>query len=487
MSDNETLKQKTARGILWSALGNAMMQILNLLFGIVLARLLSTADYGMVGVLTVFTALAGSLQEGGLIAAMANKREARPEDYNAVFWFSLLVSLALYAVLFLCAPLIAAYYREPRLTALARYVFLGFVVSSLSCAPLAYLYRNLQVKQRSVGTALALLFSGSLGILMAWQGMAYWGMATQNLAYISFTCLYYWRKTPWRPTWRGGIDFRPLRPLLAFGSKLMLTNLLNTLNNNFFPLLLGRIYRMSDVGLFTQAFKWNTMGYATLSGMINNVAQPVLVKVQDEADRSLRVFRKMLRFAAFVSFPCMGGLALAAPEFIELTVGPKWAGSVPMLRLLCAGGAFAPLSILYGNLANSAGRSDLYMRNTVGLALCQIFAALALCPLGIRAMLTGYSALTAGWVFVWHFTAGRLVGLRLADALRDAGSYLLTALLALGAAWGAAACCTGWHPAALLGVKVAVAAAVYCLLLWTTDSAIFRESLQTLFKKKPHP
>lgn len=484
MGDNDSLKQKTARGILWSILGNGMMQGLNLLFGIVLARLLSTSDYGMVGVLTVFTALAGSLQEGGLIAAMANKKEARPEDYNAVFWFSFLVSLALYAVLFCCAPLIAAYYHEPRLTSLARYVFLGFVVSSLSCAPLAYLYRNLQVKQRSLGTALALLFSGSLSIVMAWQGFAYWGMATQNLAYISFTCLYYWSKTPWRPSWRQGIDFRPLRGMLAFGSKLMLTNLLSTLNNNFFPLLLGRLYRMSDVGLFTQAFKWNTMGYATLSGMVNNVAQPVLVKVKEDPARSLRVFRKMLRFAAFVSFPCMLGLALAAPEFIFLTVGAKWMGSVPMLRLLCLGGAFTPLSILYGNLANSEGHSELYMRNTVGLAALQIAAALLLCTFGIEAMLCGYAGLTVAWFFVWHFSAGRLIRLRLADALRDVGSYLLLSLIALGAAALAAYGCSQWHPLPRLLLKVVVAAAVYCLLLWKAQSAIFRESLQMLFQKK---
>lgn len=482
MGDNETLKQKTAKGILWSALGNGMMQGLNLLFGIVLARLLSTSDYGMIGVLTVFTALAGSLQEGGLITAMANKKEARPEDYNAVFWFSLLVSLALYVILFLCAPLIAAYYREPRLTPLARYVFLGFVISSLSCAPLAYLYRNLQVKQRSLGTALALLFSGSLGILMAWRGMAYWGMATQNLAYISFTCFYYWRKTPWRPTLH--LDFRPLRSLLGFGSKLMLTNLLNTLNNTFFPLLLGRLYRMSDVGLFTQAFKWNTMGYATLSGMVNNVAQPVLVQTGEEEARRLRVFRKMLRFAAFVSFPAMLGLALAAPEFIYLSVGAKWMGCVPMLRLLCVGGAIAPLSILYSNLANSAGRSDLYMRNTMGLAALQIAVAVALCTLGMEAMLCGYSALTVAWLFVWHFTAGRLLHFRLLDALRDVGSYLFLSLVALGAAWAAARCCSDWHPALRLVLKIVVAAAVYCLLLWKSNSTIFRESLQMLFKKK---
>ncbi len=484
MTDNESLKQKTARSILWSILGNGMMQGLNLLFGIILARLLSTSDYGMVGVLTVFTALAGSLQEGGLIAAMANKKEARPEDYNAVFWFSFLVSLALYALLFLCAPLISAYYHEPRLTSLARYVFLGFVVSSLSCAPLAYLYRNLQVKQRSLGTAFGLLFSGMLGVILAWQGFAYWGMATQNLAYISFTCLYYWRKTPWRPTplWRA--DFRPLRGMLAFGSKLMLTNLLNTLNNTFFPLLLGRFYRMSDVGLFTQAFKWNTMGYATLSGMVNNVAQPVLAKVREDPARSLRVFRKMLRFAAFVSFPCMLGLALAAPEFIFLTVGAKWMGSVPMLRLLCLGGAFTPLSILYGNLANSEGRSGLYMRNTTSLAALQIAAAVLLCNRGIEAMLCGHAALAIVWFFVWHFTAGRLIGLRLPDALRDVAPYLLFTLLALGAAALAAAACGGWPPVARLALKVATAAAAYCLLLWWSDSAIFRESLHMLFKRK---
>ena len=163
----ETLKQKTARGLFWGFINNGSMQFLNLLFGIFLGRILSPEDYGMVGMLTIFSLIAGSLQESGFIAALANKKEVKHEDYNAVFWFSSSISFCLYWILFFCAPLIADFYNEPKLIPLARFAFLGFFISSLGIIPSAYLFRNLLVRQRSIATILALGTSGIVGVTLA--------------------------------------------------------------------------------------------------------------------------------------------------------------------------------------------------------------------------------------------------------------------------------------------------------------------------------
>ena len=188
----ESLKQKTARGLFWGLVNNGTMQFLNLLFGICLGRLLGPDDYGMVGMLTIFSLIAGSLQESGFTAALANKKDIRHDDYNAVFWFSASVSFLLYWILFFCAPLIADFYHQPELVSLGRYSFLGFFVSSLGIAPAAYVFRNLLVKQKAIATALGLIVSGIVGITLAYCGFSYWGLATQSLIYVAVLNLYLW-------------------------------------------------------------------------------------------------------------------------------------------------------------------------------------------------------------------------------------------------------------------------------------------------------
>ena len=302
----QSLKDKTAKGLFWGGLSNGLLQFLNLFFGVFLARILTPADYGMIGMLTIFSLIAGSLQESGFIAALANKKEVVHKDYNAVFWFSTGLSFCLYIILFFCAPLIADFYHVPELTALSRYSFLGFFIASLGTAQSAFLFRNLMVKQKAMSSVIALIFSGIVGVLLASLGFAYWGIATQNLVYVATVTVCYWCFSSWRPTFH--LDFTPLKGMLSFSSKLLLTNIFGHINNNLFSVILGKFYSETEVGYFGQANKWNMMGHSLITGMVNGVAQPVLAQVSDDKERQSRVFRKMLRFTAFISFPAMFGL-----------------------------------------------------------------------------------------------------------------------------------------------------------------------------------
>ena len=250
----QSLKEKTSKGLLWGGIGNGIQQILNLIFGIFLARLLSPADYGMVGMLTIFSALANTFQESGFIVALANKKNISHEDYNAVFWFNVLVGVSFYVVFYFCAPFIAAYYRQPELIPLSRYIFLGFVISSFSTAQSAYLFKNMMVKQKAISQFPALTISGAAGIIMAYNGMSYWGIATQNIIYISVINLCFWYFSPWRPSLN--INFKPIKKMFGFSSRILATNLLIQINNNIFPIILGRLFLAKDVGLYTQSNKW---------------------------------------------------------------------------------------------------------------------------------------------------------------------------------------------------------------------------------------
>ena len=342
-----SLKDKTAKGLLWGGLSNGIQQLLNLFFGIFLARLLTPADYGMVGMLTIFSLIAGSIQESGFISAIINKKHIKHEDYNAVFWFSIFTSLCLYTVLFFCAPLIAQFFHQSELSALARYSFIGFVISSTGIAHSAYLYKNLIVKQRAILNIIALIISGFIGVTMAYNGFSYWSIPTQNISYISTVMIGYRFISPWQPTY--SFNFKPLKDMIAFSSKMLATNIFNHINNNIFSIILGKFYSEKEVGYYNQANKWNFMGHSLISGMIHSVAQPVLTKISDDKERQLSIFRKMIRFTAFISFPAMFGLSLIAPELISITITDRWIKSAQILQLLCISGAFIPIVNLYAN------------------------------------------------------------------------------------------------------------------------------------------
>ena len=337
MSENQSLKEKTAKGLFWGGFSNGIQQLLNLLFGIFLARLLTPADYGMVGMLAIFSLIASSIQESGFTAALVNKKEVTHNDYNAVFWFNATISLSLYLLLFLCAPLIADFYHTPELTPLARYSFIGFFIASLGISHSAYLLRNLMVKQRALSSVIGLTVSGITGVTLAYFGFSYWGIATQSIVYVAVNTACYWHFTRWRPSLQ--FNFTPIKEMFGFSGKLLVTNVFNHINNNLFSVILGKFYTEKEVGYYNQANKWCGMGQLFISGMINGVAQPVLTKVSDDLERQKRVFRKMLRFTAFVSFPAMLGLGIVSEELITITITDKWYSSIPIMQILCISGA----------------------------------------------------------------------------------------------------------------------------------------------------
>ncbi|MGL4851358.1 MAG: lipopolysaccharide biosynthesis protein [Phocaeicola sp.] len=479
---NESLKDKTAKGLLWGGFSNGMQQLLNLVFGIFLARMLSPEDYGMVGMLAIFSLIAASLQESGFTTALANRKAVSKQDYTSVFWFSTGMSVCIYLLLFALAPLIAAFYGVPELTPLARYSFLGFVISSLGIAHNAYFFKNLMVKQKSIALVLALFVSGCVGVGMAYYGFAYWGIATQSLVYVSVVTLTYWYFSPWRPTFT--FTFQPIREMFAFSSKMLLTNLFTHLNNNIFTVLIGRYASPDEVGHFTQANKWHYMGHSFIGGMITGVAQPILVSTADDPERQLRVFRKMLRFASFLSFPVMLGFSLIAPQFITLAITEKWLPSATILQILCIHGAFIPILQLYSNLIVSKGKSHIYMWSTIALGVLQLGVITLLFYLEF-ALLTTIAlsvAIQVAWLGVWHYFVQKELSLSIVDALKDILPFgVMAAAVMLATHWLTSSIEWVWL---LFITRILLAASLYILLMWGSGSVTFKESVDYLLKKK---
>ena len=431
----ETLKDKTAKGLVWGGINNGATQVLNAIFGIVLARMLTPDDYGLIAMLLVFSTVATALQDSGFVIALTNKRDATHEDYNAVFWFNIVVSFLLYALLFLVAPLIAVFYKEPILTSLSRYFFLGFFIASFSIVPRAILFRQLKQRELAFTGLTSLIISGAIGITMAYNGYAFWGIATQTLTFNFCITILSWYFSKWKPimptlfTLNSSL-FTPLRPLLGFSSKMLLTYIFNNINNNIFSLLLGRLYNKTEAGIYSQAQKWNVMGSNTITGMVQGVAQPTFVQMGDDKERLCRAFSKMLRFTCFISFPAMLGLALIAKEFIIVTVTEKWLPSASLMQLLCVAGAFLPIATLYYNMIISRGKSNVYMWNVI-IQGCVILASLLAVHNfggGVRIMVMTYVIIIITWTAIWHCFVNHLIGYGWLRAMNDMLPYFFIAI-----------------------------------------------------------
>ena len=472
----KNLKEKTVKGLAWSSVNNVLQQLLNLLFGIVLARLLSPADYGMVGMLMIFSLLAGALQESGFTAALINQKKESHRDYNAVFWFCLLAGIGLYAVLFLCAPLIADFYHQPELVSLSRYAFMSFVIGNLGIVPNAILMKQLKVKQNALVQLTALALSGGVGIIMAWAGMAYWGLTTQNVIYATVVMTGRWLCCKWCPTLR--IDLTPLKKMMGFCIKVLAANMVTHINNNILTVLLGRIYTPREVGNFNQANKWNSMGYYTIQSIMGSVAQPVLHEVEEDCQRQLHVFRKMLRFLSFIAMPCMLGFSGIATELITLTITDKWADCARLMQIVCIGGAFIPLHNLMYNLNLSRGRSDVCLWCTLAFGLVQLLSITVCRTRGIEVMVWVFTVVNVFWALPWWYLVRRLIGLTLREFLADVLPYTVIAGLSVLVACQVASLADGLM--VVLAVKIVVAAILYFAILWLTGARTLRESIELL-------
>jgi O-antigen/teichoic acid export membrane protein len=476
----DNLKDKTAKGLMWGAVNNGTMQVLNLLIGIVILRHLTPGDTGLIGMLAIFSSIAGNLQSSGFSTALINEKEPTAQQYNSVFWFNILMGGLLYAVLFCAAPLIAWFFRQPALLNLSRFLFLAFFISSFGISANAYLVKNMMNREITIINITALIVSGTTAVVMALNDMGYWSLAWQQVVNSLILVVGRFFYVKWHPSFHFSFDY--IRQTFSFSMKILVTMIVNTVNQNILTVLFGRLFRDARiVGNFFQAYKWDSMAFQTVGGMLAQVAQPVLVSVRDEHDRELQVFRKMVRFASFLAFPALFGLALVANEFILCTIGDEWTGCIPLLQILCISGAFMPLYTLYQNLVISHGRSDVNMWLNIGQIVLQLCVIMLFYRQGMMMMVAAYTIFNILWLAAWQPFARRIIGLRAIDLVRDTLPFLaIAATVMVGTYYLTRPIGNLWL---LLLARIAIAAVLYYVVMRLLNVAILRECLQFIRKK----
>lgn len=477
----ENLKERTARGLMWGAVNNSTMQVLNLLIGILVLRHLTPEDTGLIGMLAIFSAIAGNLQSSGFSTALINEQNPTAQQYNSVFWFNILMGGAMYAILFLTAPVITWFFNEPRLTDLSRFLFLAFFISSFGISTNAYMVKNMMNREITIVNLSALVISGTSAIILVWCDMAYWTLAWQQVINATVLVIGRFLYVKWKPTWHFSFDY--IRQTFSFSMKILVTMIINSVNQNVLTLIFGRLFRDARVvGNFFQAYKWDSMAFQTVGGMVGQVAQPVLVSVREEHNRELQVFRKMLRFTAFLSFPVLFGLALVSHEFILCTIGEKWLNIVPLLQILCISGAFMPLYTLYQNLVISHGSSDINMWLNICQVLLQMGVIFAFYREGMTMMVVAYSAFNILWLGAWQVFAKRIIGVSTMDFLKDVVPFMLCAAVVMSVCHLTTLSITNkWL---LLGARLLMAGLLYFGVMRLLNVVILRECIQFIKSKK---
>jgi len=392
-------------------------------------------DMGIVGILTIFSTIAAALTESGFVSALSIQKSISHRDYNAVFWFCIIVGSILYLLLFIASPLISVFFEIPELKNLSRVSFLNFFISSFGIAHSACLNRNLQVRERAISTTIGVVIGGVSGIFAAFLGAGYWALVIQNLVYCTLVNAGFTYFSRFRPTLT--FDLQPIRRLLAYSSKLLITNVFININNNFLTATLGKYYATNSsdgvlstatAGQYNQANKWNLMGQTFILSISNTLIQPLMTEVsQSDEQRRARVFRKLLAFISFMTFPVMFGLSLISYDFITITIGEKWLDSAGFLRILSIGGAFAVVSNAFSNYILSLGRSLIYMWNIIIFGLLQIAVFVGFRSLGISNLILIYSGLNIIWLNTWYFICRKSLGYGYRFLFRDVYLYAITA------------------------------------------------------------
>lgn len=473
---NSELKDKTAKGVLWGGLGTFFYQFLSLVFGVFLARLLNAEDYGIIGLLTVFLLLANTFVESGFTKALINRNEIRQEDYNAVFWFSIVTGIFLYIILFFCAPWIARFYNEPRLTNLSRFVFLSIPISALGVAPSAYMYKKLMVKQRTLATWLALILSNSVGLILAFHHFAYWGLAVQGVLFMAALVTFILVFSKWQPKFQFSVT--PLKEMFPYSVKLIITKVVTVINTNLFTIFLGKFFSVKTVGNYNQGNKWASFGMGLITGIMANLTQPVLSTIDQERERHYAAFRKLVRFTAFIGFPVMLGMAFIAKELIVILITEKWMASAAIMSVLCVGYAFYCIGTVFSDLLLQKGRSDLYLYVNILSGVAQILCLVLLYPYGLKILLFSSVAIQIAVLLVWYLFVYKEIKYRLCHFIGDVMTFAAIAVCSILTAHFILLPVKNIYW--LIASKILVVAALYTGTLYLCRAVILRESYQYL-------
>lgn len=458
-----SLKLKTARTLKWNTIDRVSSQVIYALVGIVLANILSKEDFGLVGALAIFQAFAILFVDSGFGAALLQKQKPDEKDYSTVFWFNFAVSIAVYLILFLLAPFIADIFDgDTRLIPLSKVMFLTFVINGLAIVQTNRLMKRMEVKMIAISNLIGLVISGIIGIWMAISGYGAWAMVWQQVSLAAVKTIVLWATGGWWP--RLVFSIQSLRQIIGVGMSVFSSSMLNTICLNVYNFVIGIMFGMVPLGLYTQAEKWSKMGSASISQVLTSSFVPLLAKVQNSIADFHRYMTRINRFTAFILFPSMIGLTAVGEPLFHAMFGTKWDEAIPLFRILMMRGIFVVLLSLYSNFLLALGKSK-------ALFACEVIKD-SLIAVALLATVWYHNLTLLVWgqlaasLITWCITliiTSRATDKSSLSLLADYFPFLLTSCVMAGCALGAGM--LSQNPFLQLSLEIATGTIVYIAVL----------------------
>jgi len=452
------LRDSVARGMAWSLAEKAGSMLLQMGVSILVARMLSPDDYGVMAILTVFTTLSLVVVDSGFSQTLIRSEHPSPNDYRSVFGFNLVVSVILYGSMAALAPLLADYFGQPVLRKIAPVLFLLLPLNALCVIQQTMYARRLKFDTLSKAVFASTVLGGGVAVAMALTGCGVWSLVGQRLAAMGGKAAMLWALSDWRPT--GRFDSRALRSMAPYSLRLMTTDLIATLYNNISQLFVAKMYSTQMLGYFNQGQKLKELPVAATVQSVQNVTFPALSKIRDDAEKFAESYRQLLLTVAFFVFPVMSGLIAVADDLFALLLGEKWMPTVPYFEVLCLSGLFAPLAMVAYNVLKVKSDGNVIVRLEVVKKIFMTAILAVTIPRGVSAIAWGIVAMAVCEAVLNVRATLRFTILPLRRLL---GSILPAALLS-GAMFGAVAlfdrCVALPLPLDLLS-EILVGAAVY--------------------------
>lgn len=472
------LKNKVVSGVAWTATEKLGSVVLQLCVSVIIARLLAPAEFGLIAMLTVFTFISNSVTDSGFSIALLRKKSPTAEDYSSVFYFNVVVSLALYVLLVLLSYPIADFYDEPKLVAFAPVLFAIIPINALGIIQGVILQKKMDFRRLAAQNLTAAVVSGSVSIYLAYTGWGAWALVFQMLAMSIVRVAIMWSRGIWRPMAK--FTIAPIRKFWSYSSRMFMTNILNVGFSNVSQMLIGKIYNPLQLGLYYQAQKLRDLPLTSITSSIMSVSFPAFSSLQDDRQKLHDAVHKIIITLAFVIYPLMMGLIAIAPELFEVALTDKWTPAVPYFQILCLTSLTVPISDTYVNVLNIKASGSKVFRLAV---VRKLFALVVLCAalfVSVKAVAWAHVVFVTFDTLLYVYFSKKYLGTSVIRQIRSVLPYLLLTatmfLCVISVGWLFPSLAVVW----ILIIKVVVGAVVYISLAHAFRLEAWRDTSEIL-------
>lgn len=413
----EDIRHKTIKGVGWSFADNIFNQGITFLVGLVLARLLTPEEYGLIGIITIFIAVFNSIVDSGFSNALIRKTDAKDIDYNTVFIINLASSVVLFLVMLFCAPLIARFFNQPQLAPLTKVMSSVIIINAFAIIQRTILVKKVDFRTQTKVSLIASITSGIVGIGMALAGFGVWSLAGQQISRQFLNTLFLWIYAKWYPKFL--FSMQSFKELFGFGWKLLVSGLLDTVWREIYQVIIGKCYSADTLGQYTRAQQFGSIFSSNLTAIVQRVSYPVLSEIQDNKERLKKAYKKVIKVTMLVTFCCMLGLAAIAEPMIVTFIGSKWLPAVPFLQIISLQMMLYPLHAINLNMLQVQGRSDLFLKLEIVKKIIAIGPLLLGVFINIYWMLAG--SVITGFVsyYLNAFYSGKFLNYSMWEQVKD--------------------------------------------------------------------